>query len=98
VDIHRIAIADPTRWIIAYPVIRISNTPEDRIPPPKFRKQIPPRRAGAGNPKNRFEKAAVILAAAPRIAGLARKQRRNPLPLRIAQNSSNQGSSPYFEP
>jgi hypothetical protein len=57
--------------------------------------QIPPRRAGAGNPKNRFDKAAVILAAATRVAGLARKQRRNPLPLRIAQNPSNQGSSPF---
>ena len=75
-----------------------AKAPEDRIPPPKFRMQIPPRRAGAGNPKNRFEKAAVILAAATRIAGLARKQRRNPLPLLIAQNPSNQGSSPYFEP
>ncbi len=65
-----------------------AKAPEDRIPPPKFRMQIPPRRAGAGNPKNRFEKAAVILAAATRIAGLAWKQRRNPVPLRIAQNSS----------
>ena len=54
--------------------------------------------AGAGNPKNRFDKAAVILPAATRIAGLARKPRRNPLPLPIAQNPSNQGSPPYFEP
>ena len=42
----------------------------------------PPSLPGAA--KNRFEKAAVILAAATRTAGLARKQRRNPLPLRIA--------------
>jgi hypothetical protein len=47
------------------------------------------------DPKNRFEKAPVVVAAPTRIAGLAGKKRRDPLPLRVAQNTSNQGSSPF---
>ena len=56
-----------------------AKAPEDRNQPPKFRMQIPTRLAGAGNPKNSFDKAAVIMAATTRIDGLARNQRRNPL-------------------
>jgi hypothetical protein len=57
--------------------------------------QISPRRAGPGNPKNRFDKAAVILAAATRIAGLARNQRRNPLPLPIGHGAKRHKTSGF---
>jgi hypothetical protein len=68
-----------------------SETLEDRIPIPESRGQVAPRRAGAGDPQHRFEKAPIILAGAAGVANLAGKQRRNPLPLLVAQYASIQG-------
>ena len=55
----------------------------------RFR-QIAPRRAGARNPKNGFDKEPVVTPATG-IAGFARQLRRDPLPLGVAQHQSNQG-------
>src|SRR6476469_3177948 len=47
------------------------------------------------NPKSRLNKQSVVGARAPRVAGLTRKQRRNPRPLLVAQNTSIQAWSPF---
>jgi len=48
-------------------------------------RQVPPRRTRSDHPKNGFEKLSIIRARAPRTTDLARKQRRYPSPLLVAQ-------------
>jgi hypothetical protein len=71
-----------------------SKAPEDRVPVAKPLGQIAPGRTRAHQPQHRLDKQPVVDRRAARVAGLARQQRRNPLPLRIAQDVSIQGSPP----
>lgn len=74
------------------PILR--PAPEARIdgePLAERFRQIAPRRAGARNPKKRFDKEPVVTPAAARVAGLARQLWRDPLPLAVTQHQSNQG-------
>src|SRR6185437_9423930 len=57
--------------------------------------EIAPGRSGASKPQHRFEKAPVILPGAAGVADFPGKQRRDPLPLRIAQDASIQGWPPF---
>jgi hypothetical protein len=68
-----------------------AKAPEDRVPAPELFVQVAPGRARAGDPQDGFQKQAVVRRRTTGVAGLAREQRRNPLPLRIAQNTSVQG-------
>ncbi len=64
------------------------KAPPNRVPLAEFRRQITPRRPSATQPQNRFDKAPIVLPVTTRIALLPRNERRNPLPLCIAQAMS----------
>src|SRR6185437_7732627 len=68
---------------------------EDRVPVPELAMEIAPGRSGASKPQHRFEKAPVILPGAAGVADFPGKQRRDPLPLCVAQDASIQGWPPF---
>src|SRR3954463_4994128 len=72
-----------------------SKAAKDRVPPAEPLMQIAPWRAGAGDPQHRLDEQPVVYCAAPGIAGLARKKRCDPLPLRIAQKVPIHRWSPF---
>ena len=72
-----------------------SEAAEHRVPVSELRVEIAPWRAGAGDPQHGLDEQPVVCPAASRIAALARKQRCNPLPLRIAQKAPIHGWSPF---
>ena len=59
-----------------------------RIPFAEARWQVPPRAAGPHDPKHGLEKTPVVLAATPRIAGLAKAMWRHFRPLGVGQYES----------
>jgi hypothetical protein len=74
-----------------------SPPPEARVnavPLAELIGQIAPRRPGAHDPQDRLHKQAIVLSTPTRVAHLARQFRCHPCPLLVAQDFSNQGSSP----
>jgi hypothetical protein len=70
----------------------LSPAPEARVdgePLAERLRQIAPRRAGARNPKDRFDKQPVVTSTTAGVT--ARRLWRDPLPLTFAQHPSNQG-------
>jgi hypothetical protein len=63
-----------------------AKAPEDRVPAPERFVQVAPGRARSGDPEDGFEKQPVVRRGAARVARLAGQQRRDPLPLHIAQD------------
>ena len=92
IGITRQATEDPLEYTLHRPS---AEALEDRIPVPERLMQIAPWRSRTRNPKYRLNKQSVVGARAPRVAGLTRKQRRNPRPLLVAQNTSIQAWSPF---
>jgi hypothetical protein len=64
---------------------------EDRVPKPEFVGKVTPGRAGAGDPEDGFDEEPIVRGGATRVAGLAGKQRSDPIPLRVLQHFANQG-------
>lgn len=62
---------------------------EDRVPIPEGRRKIAPGTSCPRNPKHRFDKKPIILAAPPGIRGLAQAVRFHPRPLGVGQNESS---------
>jgi len=87
---HRVLEIWSARQLLKDPVEHVLLRPtteplEDGVPVAIAVRQVPPRRTRSDHPKNGFEKLSIIRARAPRITDLARKQRRYPLPLLVAQ-------------
>jgi hypothetical protein len=66
------------------------EAPVDTVPRAEVSGQIAPRRAGARDPQDGIDKQPRVCARATGIALLAGNQRRNPRPLRVAQQPPNQ--------
>src|SRR4051812_17412800 len=66
----------------------IAEAGEDAVPVSKRRRQIAPGTARARNPQHGFDKQAVVLAAAPRIARLAQATRFHLRPWGVGQKES----------
>jgi hypothetical protein len=62
-----------------------------KVPVPETLGKVAPRRPDTHNPENSFDETPVVRPRASRIPHFSRKQRRDPLPLIIAQNSTFQG-------
>jgi len=69
---------------------------EHAVPFAKFDRQFTPLRPGADDPQDRFYEQAGITPSLPRIGNLPKTIRFDDGPLRIGQNSSDQGCSPLF--
>ncbi len=82
IRIARQPLKDPLEYVLLRPT---TEPLEDGVPVAIGGRQVPPRRTRSDNPKNGFEKLSIIRARAPRITDLARKQRRYPPPLLVAQ-------------
>src|SRR3978361_1678675 len=72
-----------------------SEALEHRVPVAEGRRQIAPRRAGAGNPEYSLDKVSVVRAGSPWVARLTGQQMGYLVPLRVAENRSIQGWSPF---
>src|SRR4051795_11054894 len=70
------------------PLPPIAEAGEDAVPVAKRRRQIAPGTARARNPQHGFDKQAVVLAAAPRIARLAQATRFHLRPWGVGQKES----------
>jgi hypothetical protein len=68
----------------------------NREPLPEALRQIAPGRTRAHDPQHPLERRTIVAAGAPGVAFLARKERRDALPLRVRQNGPNQGGPPFF--
>src|SRR5215207_1902876 len=73
----------------------IAEADEDAVPVPERTRQIAPWTARADNPQHRLDKKPVVLAAAPRITGLAQTTRLHLRPLGVRQHKA---SHPRREP
>lgn len=68
---------------------------EGRVPIPELFMQIAPGSARAGNPEYRFKKEPIVGRPTAGITAFTRQQRRDPLPLLLAQDIPIQGQPPF---
>src|SRR3954454_13868842 len=82
VGLVRDGVEQPLPDIRLHPVAKAG---EDAVPVPERGRQIPPRAARADHPQDSLDEQAIVLAAAPRITGLAQTTRLHLRPLGVRQ-------------